>query len=448
MQIIFTDGLGNQMFQYAYYLAMRAKGRKPKINTGIITRNIVHNGFELCEDFEIDRKNLSIFDGGRLGGGVTIFVSRHVGLLCYSEKNGVYDPNAFTTHKPLIKGYWQDERYFLDIENEVRKSFTFKNIDDENLTLGNRMSEENSVVLHIRRGDYLKYPRLQICTPSYYKRAIAMIKERVENPVFYVFSDDLKWSEEFIKEQGVDYHMVTLNRGRDSYKDMYLMTRCRHNIIANSSFSWWGAWLGEQEGKIVICPDEWTKGSTKHPCPARWLRTSTLNWGGYYLNKRSWYETLCYEYKGLNTGRKPLWLYALRAYFRSDYFKLTVKMRRMFNNNSSSIKKELLHKYGVDISMKAIIGERLHFMHSVGIVVGVNVRIGDDCNIYQGVLLGQSKGLYPTIGNNVTLYPYSCVLGDVHVGNNVIILAHSVVLHDVPDNCMVGGTPARIIKYI
>ena len=448
MQIIFTDGLGNQMFQYAFYLAMRAKGRIASINTCIITRNIVHNGFELCEDFEIDRKDLKIFDGGRFAGGVTIFISRYVGLLCYSENNGVFDENAFSTHKPLIRGYWQDERYFLDIEEEVRRAFIFKNIDDDNLALGERMSKENSVALHIRRGDYLNYPQLQICTPFYYRRAIAMVKEKVVNPIFYVFSDDLEWSEEFIKEQGVDYYMVSLNRGRNSYKDMYLMTRCHHNIIANSSFSWWGAWLGAQEGRIVICPNEWLKGSAKHPCPAKWLRSSVVEYGGGNLTKRGWIYTLLNEYKGLNTGRKPVLVYALRAYFLSDYFKLTVKMRRMFNNNSSSIRKELLHKYGVDISLKAIIGERFHFMHSVGIVVGVGVRIGDDCDIYQGVLLGQSKGLYPTVGNNVTLYPYSCVLGDVHVGNNVIILAHSVVLQDVPDNCMVGGSPAKIIKYL
>lgn len=447
MQILFTDGLGNQMFQYALYMTMRAKGRNPTINTGIISRNIVHNGFELCEDFEIEKKNLNIIDGGWFGGGLTIFASRHIGILCYSEARGGVDPNVFSTHKQLIKGYWQDERYFIEIENDVRKAFTFKNIDKENLTLGNRMSKEDSVALHIRRGDYLKYPQLQICKPSYYKRAIAMIKEKVNNPVFYIFSDDLKWSEKFIKEQDVDYYMVTLNRGRDSYKDMYLMTRCRHNILANSSFSWWGAWLGVQEGKIVICPDEWKKGSAKHPCPSRWLRIKcTEEKQGYFQKKRSWVKTLCYEYKGLKTGRKPIWLYAIRAYLKSDSFRLTVKMRRMFNNKSSRLKRELLRKYGVDISLKASIGERFHFMHSVGIVIGVNVRIGDDCNIYQGVLLGQSKGLYPTIGNHVTLYPYSCVLGDVRVGNNVIILAHSVVLHDIPDNCMVGGNPAKIIK--
>ena len=102
----------------------------------------------------------------------------------------------------------------------------------------------------------------------------------------------------------------------------------------------------------------------------------------------------------------------------------------------------------MEISPNASIGERLHFHHTVGVVIGDYVRIGNDCNIFQGVLLGQSKGVYPIIGNNVTLYPYSCVLGDVHVGNNVIILAHSVVLHDVDDNCMVGGNPAKIIKKL
>ena len=134
------------------------------------------------------------------------------------------------------------------------------------------MSGCNSVSVHIRRGDYLMYDYFQACTPEYYRRAIEFIISRVEKPLFFVFSDDLAWSGKFMEECGVEYRLVDHNRGKDSYKDMYLMSRCRHYIIANSSFSWWGAWLGEDEGKTVACPSEWFKGKTNYKCPAGWVR--------------------------------------------------------------------------------------------------------------------------------------------------------------------------------
>lgn len=277
MQIVFTDGLGNEMFQYALYLAMKHHGRNPLINTGIISRNIVHNGFELFYDFEIDRNSLRIVDGGKFGGGLTIFAIRHLkGLCCAIEDITKYYPDIFFTKKPLIYGYWQDVRYFQDIENDIRRAFSFRNIDYRNIQLGEEMQSCHSVSLHIRRGDYLKYPGLQVCTPSYYNRAIIYYKERIDNPIFYVFSDDLDWSNLFMREQGVSYKLIDFNRGRDSYKDMYLMTQCHNNIIANSSFSWWGAWLGTQEDKVVVCPSEWIKGIQKDPCPHNWIRIDAV----------------------------------------------------------------------------------------------------------------------------------------------------------------------------
>lgn len=449
MQIIFTDGLGNQMFQYALYLAMRARGYNPKINAGFANRSQVHYGFEITEDFEISQ--LPVVFNSRFGGGVVTFFDRYLSwLTCYKEDMEKYSEEVFSTKKYFVIGYWQDERYFKHIDEEVRRAFTFRNIDELNLKLGKDMTQCNSVSLHIRRGDYLKYPQYQVCTPSYYKKSIELIIKRVEAPVFYIFSDDLEWSNNFIKEFGVNYKLVSINRGRDSYKDMYLMTQCRHNIIANSSFSWWGAWLGTYKDKIVIRPDEWIRNRKKNPCPNRWIRVNSQAWGGYYLSHHSWWQILCHEYENLKTGRKPVWIFALWAYWKSRNFRITVMMRTMYNKKTdrSRLFNKLLRKYAIEFGIFALIGDRLHIHHTVGIVIGTYAKIGDDCNIYQGVLLGQSNGIYPTIGNNVTLYPYCCVLGDVHVGNNVIVLAHSVVTHDIPDNCMVGGNPAKIIKYI
>lgn len=450
MQIVFTDGLGNEMFQYALYLAMRHKGRKPKINIGIISRNVVHNGFELCEDFEIKRDSLNLVDGGRIGGGLVILAKRYLKGLCYEEDINHYSDSVFSTHRPIVNGYWQNERYFFNIAEDVRKAFTFRNIDQINKALGAKMASCQSVSVHIRRGDYLKYPNLQVCTPSYYRRAIKFIKEKVKEPVFYVFSDDLKWSDELMKELGVDYQIVSHNRGKESYKDMYLMTQCKHNIIANSSFSWWGAWLAEKEGKIIVCPSEWIKGKHKDPCPKRWARVSPPP-KLYQDKKPSLLSIIIDEYKNLKTGKKPVVVFAVAAYYRSDSFKLTVMIRRMQSCKSKFLKSHLSHilirKYSVEVSSTAIIGKGFRIHHIPGIVIGTYAIIGNNCNIFQGVLLGQKNGIFPTIGNNVTLYPYCAVLGDVYVGDNSVVSAHAVVTHDVPPNCMVAGNPARIIKY-
>lgn len=273
MQIIFTDGLGNQMFQYALYLAMRHRGLKPCINTGLISRKIVHNGFELCDDFIIEKKDLKIINGGRFGGGVTTFIIRYLKCLCAIEGENVSIDTVLNTSKPIVYGYWQDESLFSNIAEEVRHSFTFRSIDEKNKKLGVKMSLNNSVSLHIRRGDYLKYPFLQVCTDQYYKEAVEYIKKSVDDPVFYVFSDDLEWSENFIKGCDVDYCIVNYNRGSNSYKDLYLMTCCRHNIIANSTFSWWGAWLGLYSEKIVVCPSIWTKDKRGiEPQLKKWIK--------------------------------------------------------------------------------------------------------------------------------------------------------------------------------
>ena len=261
--VIVTDGLGNQMFQYALYLAMRAKGRRPLLSTSIISRCMMHNGFELCHDFGIDRTTLPIIDGGRMMGRVIRRITRQMKGMCYIEDETTFSEAVFTTRKLLVYGFWQNIRYFQDIESEVLQAFSFHHIDKYNRQLAHDMSTSDSVSIHIRRGDYLKYPEYAVCTPKYYQCAIASIQQRIATPKFNSFSDDWEWSERFMSQQGVVYKVIAHNRGADSYKDMFLMTQCRHNILANSSFSWWGAWLGEQQGRIVICPATWNLKSEK-----------------------------------------------------------------------------------------------------------------------------------------------------------------------------------------
>ena len=121
------------------------------------------------------------------------------------------------------------------------------------------MQLNNSVSIHVRRGDYLNgyyFETLgKICDIDYYKRAIALINKEVNDPYFYIFSDDPGYVAENLKIENATY--VDFNRGRDSWQDMYLMSQCKHNIIANSTFSWWGAWLNTNLNKIVIAPNRW-----------------------------------------------------------------------------------------------------------------------------------------------------------------------------------------------
>ena len=115
--------------------------------------------------------------------------------------------------------------------------------------------------MHIRRGDYLNYSYLQnICTLEYYKKAMQYFRERHPGEAeFYIFTNDFLWAEEHFSDE--DCHFVKGNFGQDSFRDMQLMSLCRHNIVANSSFSWWGAWLNQNPDKTVIAPEQWINGN-------------------------------------------------------------------------------------------------------------------------------------------------------------------------------------------
>jgi hypothetical protein len=158
-------------------------------------------------------------------------------------------------------GYWLSEKYFEDVAPLIRAELVVKHAPaGENARLSQRMRETTSVSLHVRRGDYVQDPAVHrihgTCSPEYYAAAVAHVAARVADPRFFVFSDDIEWARAHLPlPYPAEY--VGHNRGARSYEDLRLISHCRHHVIANSGFSWWGAWLGAAPDKIVCAPRRW-----------------------------------------------------------------------------------------------------------------------------------------------------------------------------------------------
>lgn len=178
-----------------------------------------------------------------------------------------------------LDGYWQSEKYFKPIENVIKQEFSLNHdISEENKKFLALIKSCNAVSLHIRRGDYVKDNNINnvhgTCSLDYYYNAINYIARKTQNPHFFLFSDDIEWVKNNIQ---INYPVTIIDCNNDScgYFDMMLMKDCKHNIIANSSFSWWGAWLNSNDNKIVIAPQKWFNNfdaDTKDLIPNLWVR--------------------------------------------------------------------------------------------------------------------------------------------------------------------------------
>lgn len=267
--VFFQGGLGNQMFEYAFLLGLRAKGKKVKVDISFYKTFQQHNGYELDSVFGIEEDLVDRY-------GLNLFLTRAIRktgirkLISFDDET--YDEFAAQGKSKFYNGYWQAPKYFENIENQLINVFSFKNIDQQNHVKAIKMQKCNSISIHIRRGDYSSYG-MSLVGIDYYKKAISCIKDNVCNPVFFVFTDDYEESKMILDNFGVDYSIINNNHGKESYKDMYLMSKCKHNIIANSSFSWWGAFLNTNPNKIVIAPDMWLEGHpTLRPQLKTWIK--------------------------------------------------------------------------------------------------------------------------------------------------------------------------------
>lgn len=280
----FNGGLGNQMFQWAFgYALEKTTGVKTYFDMSFFKKKYARP-YELgifslrtrfVEDYWLKLKLKILWKMRKKLKNKTF-----LGMNYYNEPHFEFDKHVFQI-KPnyFIEGFFQSEKYFKQYENEIREAFTFKTKPEKfNQYLIEQMNESNSVSVHIRRGDYVLKKRYQeayaTCSLDYYKRGVDLITSKCKNPKLFVFSDDIQWVK---ANWNLPYETVFVdnNSGDKSFEDMRLMSNCKHNIIANSSFSWWGAWLNNNKEKIVIAPKKWFNDGRINQddvIPSEWVR--------------------------------------------------------------------------------------------------------------------------------------------------------------------------------
>lgn len=277
--IIVHGGLGNQMFAYAFSCAFKKKYPFSFVSLDMLEPWDAHNGHELLKVFPLIKgKTFRYYR--RQWKIYSLFFTKHFFKIQKEIEADYCSYNAqlikSTSLFQLYDGYWQSEKYFKSAERIVRKKFSFdkSKMNTMSSILLEKLERENNIVsVHIRRGDYKEYQHYfgGICTLDYYLNAIRHIQKIDSTSVFCFFSDDMNWVRENLKIENAIY--VDWNLREDSWQDMFLMSKCKHNIIANSSFSWWGAWLNDNPDKIVIAPQKWFNSiDAKDIIPNAWIR--------------------------------------------------------------------------------------------------------------------------------------------------------------------------------
>lgn len=264
-------GLGNQMFQYAI-------GRSLSINKNkkLYLESSSFSSYKL-RNYQLDIFNINVSIINRFYLKFLLFF-KLAKKVKEQEPFFKKDGEIPLGHIIFLDGYWQCEDYFKDIRKELLEDFKLKvDLDSENKKILNLIKSKNSVSLHVRRGDYVENSKTNqvhgTCSLDYYKKAIEYIKKNVKNPHFFIFSDDIDWCKENIKLRKEESFFVDINSPEKGYFDLELMKNCKHFIIANSSFSWWGAWLSENSKKIIIAPKQWLRSKDEGELvPKSWIR--------------------------------------------------------------------------------------------------------------------------------------------------------------------------------
>ncbi|WP_165871411.1 alpha-1,2-fucosyltransferase [Flaviaesturariibacter flavus] len=275
-------GLGNQLFQYAAARALAAKH-----GTGVAF-DATHYHEDQLRNFEL--LHMKVAARKATSGEVAAlkphsFFDRLRNRLAPYERKRFYKQPFFHYDKQFfrlpakvyLRGYFQSARYFEPVAEIIRQEFRFQQpMPPAVEELGRRLRSEESVSIHIRRGDYKNPETLRVhgIQPlAYYEAAVQLLRERINAPLFYIFTDDPGWVRKNLSIEGAQ--LVSGPVSATHFEDLYLMQQCRHNIIANSSFSWWGAWLNDNAQKMVIAPNTWFNEGpkdTQNLIPGTWLR--------------------------------------------------------------------------------------------------------------------------------------------------------------------------------
>lgn len=272
-------GLGNQMFQYALFTALKDKFPDEEIllDYSLMSSYGVHNGLELDRVFGIDLPQASFMQLLKVTRPVYNYkLARLIEKTLPNRKSELLEAKDYTFRDEVFThgdryylGYWQNYKYFIDSREAIQNVFNFQLKPNKATSdiLERLHADTNSISVHVRRGDYLKAPNYAgLCGIDYYRQAISHMRKSVAKPTFYLLSDDIPWCiENIVPLFGESpYVVIDFNRGSDSPLDMQIMSSCHHNIIANSSFSWWGAFLNRHGDQIVCAPKKWT--NTKVNC--------------------------------------------------------------------------------------------------------------------------------------------------------------------------------------
>jgi hypothetical protein len=285
-----NGGLGNQMFQYA-----NGKAKALELDTQLLLdisefeTYRLHQGFELSKIFVgsfgvASSDQIKSLKGSPLHGKMLKLASKISKL--FLKKSFIQEPHfqywdgiKSVADNSYLSGYWQSEKYFQNFQDQIATDFRFAiPLQGMNEALATTIQEDGqtSISLHIRRGDYVANPKTQayhgVCSLDYYQKAIAYLTGRVEKVHFFIFSDDPEWVKQNLT-MTYPHTFVSHNTGENSYNDMRLMSLCQHHIIANSSFSWWGAWLNQSTSKIVIAPKKWFAAdiNAQDLLPSKWV---------------------------------------------------------------------------------------------------------------------------------------------------------------------------------
>lgn len=259
IELLFSGGLGNQMFQYAYARRVQLDNENCKliINTTLYDTDRFDREFSLMrfilnENIEVIHKAHPIVQmAGKLGkyyeNLIYMFFSRFNICIWRSYKyRTLRDCNC-------IYGYFQSEKYFIKYADLIKKELRVKaKTEEKNIEILRQIKLTSSICIHVRRGDYVT-EELLVCDKAYYEAAIKLMRQKIENPVFFFFSDDIQWVKDNFKN---DEYIFVENNNQD-YEELELMYNCKHFIMSNSSFSWWAQYLSDNESKVVVAPEKW-----------------------------------------------------------------------------------------------------------------------------------------------------------------------------------------------